>query len=181
MVDSLYRLGHDTVVGGYHKDSDIRNNGPLRTGDIIIAGTAVGRVRVMTNDNGKVVKEAGPSYPVEITGLAEVPSAGEVVFGKLLFYSVGICSLFIHFVNSNDNGDSRSLCVVDSLNTIEERLINDNDDDGEGVERAPVVVVMGHVDHGKTSLLDKIRNAGLFPCLGALQLPLPLQGGWDLL
>ncbi|MGN0675076.1 MAG: translation initiation factor IF-2 [Oscillospiraceae bacterium] len=53
-------------------------NGTLRTGDIIIAGTAVGRVRVMTNDKGKVVKEAGPSYPVEITGLAEVPSAGDV-------------------------------------------------------------------------------------------------------
>ncbi|MDE6764562.1 MAG: translation initiation factor IF-2 [Oscillospiraceae bacterium] len=52
-------------------------NGTLHTGDIIIAGTAVGRVRVMTNDNGKVVKEAGPSYPVEITGLAEVPSAGD--------------------------------------------------------------------------------------------------------
>ena len=52
-------------------------NGTLRTGDIIIAGTAVGRVRVMTNDKGKVVKEAGPSYPVEITGLAEVPSAGD--------------------------------------------------------------------------------------------------------
>ncbi len=52
-------------------------NGTLHTGDIIIAGTSVGRVRVMTNDKGKVVKEAGPSYPVEITGLAEVPSAGD--------------------------------------------------------------------------------------------------------
>ncbi len=53
-------------------------NGTLRTGDVIIAGTAVGRVRVMTNDKGQVVKEAGPSYPVEITGLAEVPSAGDI-------------------------------------------------------------------------------------------------------
>lgn len=52
-------------------------NGTLKTGDIIIAGTAVGRVRVMTNDKGKIVKAAGPSYPVEITGLAEVPAAGD--------------------------------------------------------------------------------------------------------
>ncbi|MBQ4485578.1 MAG: translation initiation factor IF-2, partial [Oscillospiraceae bacterium] len=53
-------------------------NGTLHTGDVIIAGTAVGRVRVMTNDKGERVKEAGPSYPVEITGLAEVPSAGDI-------------------------------------------------------------------------------------------------------
>ena len=52
-------------------------NGTLHTGDVIIAGTAVGRVRVMTNDKGQIVTEAGPSVPVEITGLAEVPSAGD--------------------------------------------------------------------------------------------------------
>ncbi len=52
-------------------------NGTLHQGDVIIAGTAVGRVRVMTNDKGKQVKNAGPSVPVEITGLAEVPSAGD--------------------------------------------------------------------------------------------------------
>lgn len=54
-------------------------NGTLRTGDIIIAGTAVGRIRVMTDDKGRTVKEAGPSVPVEITGLAEVPSAGDTI------------------------------------------------------------------------------------------------------
>ena len=53
-------------------------NGTLHTGDVIIAGTSVGKVRVMTNHKGKVVKEAGPSVPVEITGLAEVPSAGDI-------------------------------------------------------------------------------------------------------
>ena len=52
-------------------------NGTLHQGDVLIAGTAVGRVRVMTNDKGKKVKSAGPSVPVEITGLAEVPSAGD--------------------------------------------------------------------------------------------------------
>ena len=52
-------------------------NGTLNHGDIIIAGTAVGRVRVMTNDKGRTVKQAGPSVPVEITGLAEVPAPGD--------------------------------------------------------------------------------------------------------
>ena len=53
-------------------------NGTLHQGDIIIAGTAVGRVRVMTDDKGNVVQDAGPSVPVEITGLAEVPGAGDI-------------------------------------------------------------------------------------------------------
>ncbi|NLL46782.1 MAG: translation initiation factor IF-2 [Clostridiales bacterium] len=53
-------------------------NGTLKQGDIIIAGTAVGRVRVMTNDKGEKVDEAGPSVPVEIMGLGEVPGAGDV-------------------------------------------------------------------------------------------------------
>ncbi len=52
-------------------------NGTLKQGDIIIAGTSVGRVRVMTDDKGKNVKSAGPCVPVEVTGLAEVPSAGD--------------------------------------------------------------------------------------------------------
>ncbi len=53
-------------------------NGTLHTGDIIVAGTSVGRVRVMTNENGRELKDAGPSVPVEITGLAETPNAGDV-------------------------------------------------------------------------------------------------------
>jgi len=52
-------------------------NGTLRGGDIVIAGTAVGRVRVMNDHNGRTLKEAGPSVPVEIVGLAEVPEAGD--------------------------------------------------------------------------------------------------------
>ena len=53
-------------------------NGTLRSGDIIIAGTSVGRIRTMTDDKGRAISEAGPSTPVEITGLGEVPSAGDV-------------------------------------------------------------------------------------------------------
>lgn len=52
-------------------------NGTLRSGDILIAGTAVGRVRVMTDYRGRRLNEAGPSTPVEIAGLADVPAAGD--------------------------------------------------------------------------------------------------------
>ena len=52
-------------------------NGTLHQGDIIIAGTAVGRVRTMVNDKGQRVTEAGPSVPVEIAGMSEVPGAGD--------------------------------------------------------------------------------------------------------
>ncbi len=52
-------------------------NGTLKSGDVLIAGTAVGRVRVMTNDKGLKVEEAGPCVPVEVAGLDEVPTAGD--------------------------------------------------------------------------------------------------------
>ncbi len=52
-------------------------NGTLRQGDIIIAGTAVGRVRAMTDYKGRKVTTAGPSVPVEIMGMGEVPGAGD--------------------------------------------------------------------------------------------------------
>ena len=54
-------------------------NGTLHTGDIIVAGTTVGRVRAMTDDRGRKVKTAGPSIPVEITGLNDVPVGGDIL------------------------------------------------------------------------------------------------------
>ncbi|MEG2938953.1 MAG: translation initiation factor IF-2, partial [Oscillospiraceae bacterium] len=53
-------------------------NGTLRQGDVIIAGTSVGRVRVMNDDRGNEITQAGPSMPVEITGLDDVPAAGDI-------------------------------------------------------------------------------------------------------
>ncbi|MBQ4258392.1 MAG: translation initiation factor IF-2, partial [Clostridia bacterium] len=53
-------------------------NGTLHLGDTIVAGTTVGRVRAMTNDKGQRVESAGPSVPVEITGLSDVPTGGDV-------------------------------------------------------------------------------------------------------
>ncbi len=53
-------------------------NGTLHSSDILVAGTSVGRVRVMVDDKGRRIKEAGPSVPVEIVGLSEVPAAGDI-------------------------------------------------------------------------------------------------------
>jgi len=55
-------------------------NGTLRSGDIIVAGTSVGRVRAMVDDRGNTVKKAGPSVPVEIIGLSEVPEGGDTFY-----------------------------------------------------------------------------------------------------
>ncbi len=59
-------------------------NGTLRVGDPIVAGNTYGKVRAMLNDRGKRIKEAGPSTPVEITGLSEVPQAGDpfIIYGE---------------------------------------------------------------------------------------------------
>ena len=62
-------------------------NGTLHTGDIIVAGTAVGRVRAMTDENGKRIQSAGPSVPVEITGLDDVPAGGDIMNACLLYTS----------------------------------------------------------------------------------------------
>ncbi len=54
--------------------------GTLRVGDIVVAGSTVGRVRAMNDDKGRSVKKAGPSIPVEILGLSEVPEGGDVFY-----------------------------------------------------------------------------------------------------
>ncbi|MCF0135746.1 MAG: translation initiation factor IF-2 [Lachnospiraceae bacterium] len=74
VVESQLDKGRGTVA------TVLVQKGTLRVGDPIVAGTAYGRVKAMTDDKGRRVKEAGPSTPVEITGLSEVPSAGDVFY-----------------------------------------------------------------------------------------------------
>ena len=71
VVEAKLEKGRGTVA------TLLVQNGTLRHGDSIVAGTVFGKIRQMRNDTGKVIKEAGPSTPVEITGLAEVPGAGD--------------------------------------------------------------------------------------------------------
>ena len=77
------RAAHGTVIearldkGRGPVATMLVQNGTLKQGDILIAGTAVGRVRAMTDDKGRKVTSAGPSVPVEIIGMSEVPNAGD--------------------------------------------------------------------------------------------------------
>ena len=60
--------------------SVVVQEGTLRVGDVVVAGTAMGRVRALLDDKGKNVKEVGPSFPVEIIGLNGVPPASEALY-----------------------------------------------------------------------------------------------------
>ncbi len=126
-------------------------NGTLKTGDIIVAGTSVGRVRVMTNENGKTLKEAGPSVPVEITGLAETPNAGDV------FDAVSDERLARQLV------EQRKQKAKDELNNAKQKVTLDNlfENLSEGdLKELNVIVkadVQGSVEAVKESL-QKLSN-----------------------
>ena len=80
-----YRLAKGTVIeakldrGRGPVATVLVQNGTLKTGDVVIAGSAIGHIRVMLNEKGDRIEEAGPSTPVEITGLSEVPAAGDIL------------------------------------------------------------------------------------------------------
>ena len=90
-------------------------NGTLKIGDILVAGTTVGRVRAMTNDKGAKVKSAGPYVPVEITGLDDVPTGGD------LFNAVSVERLARELVEQRRDAEkeerfnSRTKVTLDNL------------------------------------------------------------------
>lgn len=89
-------------------------DGTLRVGDPIVVGHAFGRVRAMVNDMGRRIKAAGPSTPVEITGLNEVPQAGDrfVVFGDEK--------------TARQVGESRSMTAIQAQRSEKQRVTLDN-------------------------------------------------------
>jgi translation initiation factor IF-2 len=101
-------------------------NGTLRVGDPIVVGNAFGRVRAMVNDVGRRVKEAGPSTPVEVTGLNEVPSAGDqfMVFAdEKMARSVGEARAQKQLVEQR--GDKARLSLDDLFEQIKQGDIKD--------------------------------------------------------
>ena len=126
-------------------------NGTLHVGDVIVAGTAVGRIRAMTDFRGKRTEEAGPSTPVEVTGLSETPSGGD------LFYAVD------DEKKARDVVEARKQKIKDELIQAQHKVSLDNlfDSIKEGeMKELNVIVkadVAGSVEAVKQSL-EKLSN-----------------------
>ncbi len=126
-------------------------NGTLHDSDIIIAGTSVGRVRTMMNDKGRSIKEAGPSTPVEITGLGEVPSAGDT------FNAVADEKLARELVEQRKQEAKEEMFAQHRKVTLDNLF--SQIEEGE-VKELPIIVkadVQGSVEAVKQSL-EKISN-----------------------
>ncbi|MCC8195758.1 MAG: translation initiation factor IF-2 [Ruminococcus sp.] len=126
-------------------------NGTLHSGDVIIAGTAVGRVRTMTDDKGRTVETAGPSVPAEITGLAEVPAAGDT------FNAVADEKLARELVEKRKQEAKEE--VFKQAQKVSLDNLFDQINEGE-IKELPIVVkadVQGSVEAVKQSL-EKISN-----------------------
>ncbi|RBP59946.1 translation initiation factor IF-2 [Alkalibaculum bacchi] len=102
------------------------NTGTLRIGDIVVSGTTYGKVRAMVNDKGKRLKSAGPSAPVEIIGLSEVPEAGDE------FYVVKddktarqVSEMRKHYLKDQQVKKSAPLSLDDLYNQIQEGAVKD--------------------------------------------------------
>ena len=142
--------------------------GTLHTGDIIIAGTSVGKVRVMTNYKGSVVKEAGPSVPVEITGLDEVPSAGDI------FDAVEDERLAKELVEQRKH-EAKEALFQNSSNKLTLDNLFSQIEEGETKE-LPIIVkadVQGSAEAVKTSLEklsnDEVRVRVIHSAVGAVK------------
>ena len=108
-------------------------NGTLHAGDVIIAGTAVGRVRAMTDEKGRKLAEAGPSVPVEVIGLGEVPGAGDV------FYAV------------DNERMAREL--------VEQRKQREKDEKNQRVQKVTLENLFQHISEGEMKELDIVVKA----------------------
>lgn len=128
------------------------SNGTLNAGDVIIAGTSVGRIRAMTDDKGRKIKTAGPSVPVEIIGLSEVPNAGDI------FYAVDDERMARELVEQRKQSEkdeaNKSVARMVSLEDLFDQI-----QQGE-IKELPIIVkadVKGTAEAVKASL-EKLTN-----------------------
>ena len=128
------------------------SNGTLNAGDVIIAGTSVGRIRAMTDDKGRKIKSAGPSVPVEVIGLSEVPNAGDI------FYAVDDERMARELVEQRKQTEKDELNKSTAKKVSLEDLF-DQIQQGE-IKELPIIVkanVKGSAEAVKASL-EKLSN-----------------------
>lgn len=125
--------------------------GTLDVGDTIMVGSAIGRIRTMNDDKGKKVKSAGPSYPVEITGLTTVPESGDI------FYEVKDEKTAKHLIEKRKNEKREKEIASDSVITLDDLF---NKIESESLKQLNLIVkadVQGSVEALKQSL-EKVSN-----------------------
>ena len=125
--------------------------GKLDVGDTIIVGSSIGRIRTMTNDKGKPVKSAGPSTPVEITGLTSVPQSGEV------FYEVKDERTAKHLIEKRKYEQHQKEISANQVVTLDDLF---NKIESENLKELDIIVkadVQGSVEALKQSL-EKLSN-----------------------
>ncbi|WP_442975751.1 translation initiation factor IF-2, partial [Ruminococcus sp.] len=125
--------------------------GRLDVGDTIIVGSSIGRIRTMTNDKGKPVKSAGPSTPVEITGLTSVPQSGEV------FYEVKDERTAKHLIEKRKYEQHQKEISANQVVTLDDLF---NKIESENLKELDIIVkadVQGSVEALKQSL-EKLSN-----------------------
>ena len=99
--------------------------GTLRIGDTIIAGTAYGKVRAMTNDRGEKIKKAEPSTPVEVLGLADVPAAGDILVAVDERTARAVAEKRVAKKRTEEIKQSQKVSLEDLFNQIQEGSIKD--------------------------------------------------------
>ena len=126
--------------------------GKLDLGDTIIVGSTIGRIRSMTNDKGKTVKTAGPSTPVEITGLHSVPQSGDI------FYEVKDEKTAKHLIEKRQREQREKALSTNNVVTLDDLF---NKIESENLKQLNLIVkadVQGSVEALKQSL-EKLSNS----------------------
>ncbi|MBP2662272.1 MAG: lepA 1 [Firmicutes bacterium] len=125
------RLAYGTIIeakldkGRGPVSTVLVQKGTLRVGDTIIAGTAYGKVRAMTNDRGEKIKKAEPSTPVEVLGLADVPAAGDILVAVDERTARAVAEKRVAKKRTEEIKQSQKVSLEDLFNQIQEGSIKD--------------------------------------------------------
>jgi len=125
--------------------------GDLKVGDTIVVGEAIGKIRIMKNDKGRAIKHAGPSTPVEITGLKDVPSAGDV------FYEVKNEKVAKHLIAQRKLEHRERAIANDNMVTIDNLFDKMKNEDLKQLNIIIKTDVQGTAEAMKASL-EKLSN-----------------------